>query len=118
MELKKQVTSLESSRKLKKLGIKQDSSWYWIHCVDEKYHLFEFNGLPPSTELISFSAFTVAELGEMLPNFEESAIHSMGNVKYFHFKAKGVTQSEAIEAEARAKMLIYLIENKLIKGNQ
>jgi hypothetical protein len=83
------------------------------------------------------SAFTVAELGEMLP--KEIWVKTKRNVKkkaWLHciYETDGATwdiwyktntidedleylplQSDSSEADARAKMLIYLIENKLIE---
>lgn len=67
-----------------------------------------------------YSAFTVAELGEMLP---EMYIHTdkkdngYWNIRYQNPNG-GMSDyiiGGATEADARAKMLIYLLENKLIK---
>lgn len=72
------------------------------------------------------SAFTVAELGEMLPKCLHVGIHMhdltiiRSSVWRFYY---GVNMADSVylttgnddtEADARAKMLIYLIENKLI----
>ena len=74
------------------------------------------------------SAFTVAELGEMLPaemtDTGESNSYSMTTVNCDGFwvvayEVAGMKISEQMEAEteadARAKMLIYLLENKLYR---
>lgn len=136
MKLEQQVVSLDLAKRLKELGVKQESLFYWAK--DEHYKLdwrIEF-GRPAGTYQNSewlngemCAAFTVAELGEMLPKNE--------NILTMHF-TNGHTQiaiqgdiqleeglatrwgaaSKCIEADteadARAKMLIYLLENKII----
>ncbi len=70
MKLENQVCTLEQAKKLKELGIVQDSLFYHIECnpnvfeieqIDENSYKNYDKGDPV------FSAFTVAELGEMLP---------------------------------------------------
>jgi len=74
MTLEDQVTSLEISKRLKEFGVKQESLWFW----------YEPKGLKVNPSLIcdidqdkvdnyeySSSAFTVAELGELLPSDED-----------------------------------------------
>ena len=66
-----QLTSLESAKKLKELGVKQESLWWWTDYLSTgTYGLaFEDEIKEHDTTLEhSFSAFTVPELGEMLPN--------------------------------------------------
>jgi hypothetical protein len=65
MTIEEQVTSLEVSKKLKELGVKQESLWYWwkaghIFVEERRYAGRQWEKLA--------SAFTVAELGEMLPD--------------------------------------------------
>lgn len=125
MKLEQQVTSLELSKKLKELGLPQTAHFGHIAgCI------MAF----PETTLIDCSAFSVAELGEILPPYifeaEHGHFHQLQSQKteegewevfYIyhwhetdHFIGEDVFQAET-EADARAKMLIYLIENKLIK---
>ena len=63
MELKDQVCSLESARKLIELGLKQESLFYW----HETARLDGINNINQSkiNSKYCYSAFTVAELGEM-----------------------------------------------------
>jgi hypothetical protein len=92
MNLEEQVCSLELAKRLKELNVEQDSLFCWINNCDLEYLPLEIRN-----KNVVYAAFTVAELGEMLPNF---------NVIYTLFDRN--------EANARAKILIYLIENKLI----
>lgn len=61
----------------------------------------------------TFSAFTVAELGEMLKNTKNYI------PKYYDYKwrctIRKTSFSEETESDARAKMLIYLLENNILK---
>ena len=77
MKLKDQVCSLESAKKLKRLGVKQDSMWYWVRLKRGEYVVTEViidkagnTGLSPKEKLIA-SAFTVAELINMLQSVKE-----------------------------------------------
>ena len=72
MELESQVTSLDLSKKLNELGIKQDSLFCYQPIKDEmpsiwprKFNLNEF-AHPSNDERLA--AFTAHELGEILPN--------------------------------------------------
>jgi len=127
--LEQQVTSLEPSKRLKELKCQQDSVYYWTWA--------EWNGktewvLIPRERAIKlnkeiFSAFTVAELGEMLParikkDFDcWHYLHTtkLENTKDWIIEYSFLLHSDEIrentEADARAKMLIYLIENKLVE---
>lgn len=125
MELKDQVCSLELAKRLKELGVKKNSLFYWdSHCIEE----LKTQGNYGITSDGEYSAFTVAELGEMLPViiFEKNIKNKLimrkvnSNTQYvYEVKYIGINQSniflEATEADARAKMLIYLLENNYIK---
>lgn len=148
MKLENQVVSLELAKKLKELGVKQDSLFYWGRNGEE---LFARTGIDDTTfgfttlnaegpagdpywfdisELDDedwFSAFTVAELGEMLP----AACHKLSKYGSWLFLNKkqdentwicgygdNAVSHKDVEAntmvDATASMLIYLIENNLI----
>lgn len=128
MKLEDQVCSLELSRRLKELRVKQESLWWWgktIECGDwaENYSLH--NGVPDEPEHYSinnfYSAYTAVELGAV---FKENEIDfetkfEFGTVQISSAWAE--TDEEWIadtEANARAKMLIYLIENNLINQKE
>jgi hypothetical protein len=153
MKLKDQVCSLEPAKELQKLGVKQESYFWWVQQVKEipprdVHFLPRYEPLdadePKSWVLLdrksqhggeSISAFTVAELGEMLPldvniptasgkkrkdNHRVTFAHwSQGwkcglNHLTAHFHMKIV---EETEANARAKMLTYLLEKNLLPSH-
>lgn len=159
MKLENQVCNLELAKRLKRLGVKQESLWYWRETkiskedsdsklVRNKKEDIGFEVIPTLMTREDISAFTVAELGEMLPERieikEESRIFSkrvrlatlyweinsfrvLGNrtgnngkheVGYFMGDSRMVAESlrylDDNEANARAKMLVHLIENELI----
>lgn len=69
MKIEDQVCSLELAKKLRELGVTQNSLWYWVKYGDEYIvisdeKLIIHGGTPANNNV--FSAFTVAELGEML----------------------------------------------------
>ena len=118
MELEKQVCSLELAKRLKELGVKQDSAFYWS---EEYYSHFrperigriilerEAQEKVPGGDWRCFSAFTVAELGEMLPPYTKSYRYYGG----FDCDLENKPPKRAdIEADARAKMLIFLKEKE------
>lgn len=128
MILEQQVCSLELAKRLKGLGVKQESAFYWTEYLNGNEVDFRIDQqlVPPS----SCSAFTVAELGEMLPMtvhgefdqlISEKAIehwfvyYSRSREPAGHAARSNVYLKTAdTEADARAAVLIYLIENKLV----
>lgn len=125
MKLEDQVCSLELAKKLKELWVKQESQFYYCnvksigdHILNKELwmiaHLSQVTGLSDDW----FSAFTVSELGVLMPDL------------FGTFKDKGMWKgawednqwslvsklyaSSKTEADARAKIIIYLIENGLI----
>lgn len=162
MNLEQQVVSLELAKKLKELGVEQNSQFYWrlgystsesfdkgistgkqghfrdyeiIHNPKPRYTTADVKWNESDLRKLydtEFSAFTVAELGEMLPssilNMADEEIYWIDNfslkqwgIKYIKANKNGVgedtlaLQSADTEADARAKMLIYLLENNLLK---
>lgn len=122
MKLKNQVCSIKLARKLKELGVKQKSLYYWAVEMDKgretrKWSLTRAEHLLPSHPKVS--AFTVAESGEMLPSFWVTWKGKSGKKWYggnIPWKEKLIEQefcNHGTEANARAKVLVYLIKNKL-----
>lgn len=122
MKLEQQVVSLEIAKKLKDLGVEQKSLWYWVYDEKDITHQVIRNEEPFISDYqIKYSAFTVAELGELLP--KDSHYDHCSTVKGYqwrvcaHDRAYRGELGRAFadtEADSRAKMLIYLKEHKLI----
>ena len=66
MKLTDQVCSLDLAKQLIAVGVPQDSVWSWCQEPDESWHLY-LSQARGSKLLNWYSAFTVAELGELLP---------------------------------------------------
>lgn len=118
MKVEEQVCSLIQAKKLKELGIEQNSLFYWIDRGNDSKVLYgqnvEFlNSLP------IVSAFTVAELGELLPTETYTQRTGSNNSEYANWEFTDDGNELGMgafktEAQARATLLIYLLENKLI----
>ena len=112
--LEKQVTSLEPSMRLKELGVKQDSAYYWTWA--EWNEKTEWVLIPRDRaiklEKEKFSAFTVAEHGIALPRNIHSYRDTDFKTEFWVCEQRFKNREFAdTEANARAKMRIYLIEN-------
>ena len=115
MKLEKQVCSLKLSKKLKKLGVKQESLFSWLKTIKG----WRLVASSPELEVRSFyvgkelaSAFTVAELGEMLKETRpelDNPFPSYGLItkRWFLLTEDGNIEAKT-EANARAKTIIYL----------
>lgn len=146
MNLEDQVVSLELSRRLKELGVNQPALVYWFD-VPEIYHTggdgnidhtktkFKTHlGSPLAWNIDfkdSYAAYTAPELGELLPKFIGEYFYqqipdlrghwscnyiNIDGVKFTPYPHMYFTDKN--EANHRAKMLIHLLENKLIKLNE
>ncbi len=133
MENEQQLIGLEYARKLEKLGVKQVSIWYWrkhkdISSAGIGWRLELRFSTPDSLIEESYSAFTVAELGEMLPqHWKDNNGYMLTIVKdenndwfigYMNADGIGIGNISFTEknfANAMAKLKIYLLENNLTK---
>lgn len=125
MTLEQQVTNLEISKKLKELGVKQESLFsYYTATLRGKSRVRVLIGeetdvLADAGDEIQYepicSTFTVAELGEVLPVYYEShrGHGEQGGPYYCTNRVLALSQKGDTEANARGKMLIYLIEKGL-----
>lgn len=138
MKLENEVCNVKLAKELKKLGAKQDAQFYWVRDRpaqgwESSRYVLEFKGITNYQRDYGYSAFTVAEFGELLPDQV-----CIDNKKYFLLITKTKkteyfnlpdyyvgyksldkkflhTERDDREADVRAKMLIYLYKNKLIE---
>ena len=133
MPLEQQVCSHELAKRLAELGVRQGSVFWW---VDRK--LMYIGGRASHAPLQGgIAAFTVAELGEMLP--DEITIPAKNGKPHTHWLRSGryrgaghrfwcaypggtartnLEERAHTEADARAKLLIYLLERKLLSPTE
>ena len=134
----KHVTNLELSKKLKAAGVPQKSEYYWycqvggIVCDTEcrgEWILRTKKDYPNIGFGEYISAYLSSELGEMLP-----AIDFVGTQKNNDLEWEAIyiytsededsedentvylREADKTEANSRAKMLIHLLDNNLIKA--
>jgi hypothetical protein len=127
MNIQDQVVSLELAKKLLTLGVKQNSLFVWEYfspmCYGIKFipYAVLYNSYS-TNEFKLYPAYTVAELGEILPKFVtlKDIDYYSYDLKYNrngypYYFASGINfkcEENETEANARAKMIIYLIENE------
>ena len=123
--LEQQVCSLELAKRLKELGVKQESLFHWQPSYYDRKTMVVVaeNAEDWSDDVESYSAFTVAELGEMLPKeatsswkyFPDDVVMPKGwRWKCFYHGDELERIWADTEADACSKLLIYLVENKLV----
>ena len=118
MILEQQVVSLELSKKLKELGVKQESIFYWL-VIDEPPQSSEVIFAKPNPfELAGshlISAFTCSELIGLLPYHKLEHIR-WGMGSFFSVTCESQTIDEASSpSNALSKMLVNLIKQGIVK---
>ena len=132
MTLKDQVVSLDLAKRLKELDFKQESIFYWKDYEERNSGKPQIVYGKDNSWYKFYSAYTVAELGEMLPTFIPGAratdyddVYSLSISKteglVWEISYCGSGDSGCLKifnddnlVNAMAKMLIYLKENNLI----
>ena len=133
MKLEQQVCSFELAKRLKELGVKQESFFVWSGHTEPatlwRHDAWAERDIYPLKKGLYYAALTIAELGEMLPmsvghsdTGEEwlfcTKVGDGYSVGYGEIGDRGIDfmhmEEASTEADARAKMLIYLLENNLI----
>lgn len=122
MIIELQVCSRELAKRLNELGVKQRSLFYWYAKIVEgktikssDWHIAKDIEVPYGTT--SFSAFTSSELcrilGEHSNDVEYGFCHGQTDWHWWNKDDDEYVHADT-DAGAYAKMLIHLLENKLI----
>jgi hypothetical protein len=124
MKLEDQVTSLELSKHLKQLGVKQDGLFFYHK---QKFGNYLLGNSPDYHDFLGgehYSAFTASELLELLPhiirlkNKNNNLLNmSKHEIYYYDIYSHGrlVRFNNETFVNLLAKMLIHLIENNLLE---
>jgi hypothetical protein len=132
MKLDEQVTSLELSKRLRALGAPQTSVFFWVETKkgDANPLLVGPNAVDiPDADF--YSAFTVAELGAMIPYSFVSERRASGRWECgqrYHLEVEGSSPRHPFadvtevffgntEVEVRAKTLIFVLEASAAAGS-
>jgi len=121
MKITDQVCTRPQAERFKALGIAQDSSYFLINPAGEVMEVWMLEG----TEDDFCAAFTVSEMGEMLPNGYDT-VRVIGHTPHLYMwrgydsDGKGIPAYKGFrtEAECRGDMLICLLEEKAITPAQ
>lgn len=119
MKIENQVCSLELSKRLDELGVKVPSLFY--HCrYGSEFSIYSWGNVSAGMFEEVYHAYSVAELGEMLLKFP-GIYQYFGENKfqlhqnYRELECDIIASQDSNEANARAKMLIWLIEDGYVK---
>lgn len=138
MKLQDRVCTLKQAERLKELGTTQDAIWFWAFPLNERMistrkgiiHNTTCDDILRDNDGDEFdhavaAAFTVAELGVMLPNgYDTMRITSKDSHKvpvWQGYDDDGnyfIMTPYKTEAECRAAMIIYMLENKVITAEE
>ena len=131
MNIEKQVCTIEQSKRLSEFGITAKALFYWREYLDESVSEWQTalllndktddNCIKYALADSSYPAFTVAELGVMIPEWHFTYSRLEGYASYKNedgeFSVADGTvngQNYDTEAECRAALVIYLIENNTL----
>ncbi|HEY5235544.1 MAG TPA: hypothetical protein VIJ14_05155 [Rhabdochlamydiaceae bacterium] len=118
MTLSELCINFDQAKKLKQLGVDEDS--YFIYFLDSNKIILSHHdsGVELFGRVIRYPAYTSAELGELIKN-NTSHIEQFWSNQAFEFLyddenkwANNFISKGKTEAQARAEFLIYLLENK------
>lgn len=103
MNLDAQVTNLEISKKLKEIGINQNT----LCCYTDGSHDLEFLSYEIRNENVCVAAFTASELLDLLPHMVDTQINQP-----FNFFRLWMTKSFIVDHAQLCRREIYIINYK------
>lgn len=109
LDIEKQVISLDNAIQLKNLDVPQDSYFHWH---PNSYDQMVIGHFARAWENF-YSAFTVAELGEMLFKNGVFKTQHISRIWYLDKPGFPIPFEAETEADVRAKCLIYLMQKKM-----
>lgn len=123
MTIEQQVVSLDLARQLKEAGYPQDESLFTLQVakggIVNVPHVVMRGRFIEGPIVDTYAAPTVAELGEALPE------HVLGKIKIstcYYWEVEipktNVASHGVSEAEARARMWLYLKQNNLLSADE
>jgi len=134
MKIEEQLINFNQAQKLEMLGIKQECrDWFYEYKINGTTDI-RLNYVPALHEIVNqWAAFNVCELGVMMANkirlncMNYTFRANLEKSGLWHLKYRTLSrQGKCIplyqcksnnEADARAKMLIYLLENNFLKAD-
>ena len=119
MKLENQVVSLELAKKMFELGFKQGGHYWWRIYIKSNEATFTTDDYCKSNpkDYTHYVAYTVAELGEMLPINcaswrSDKTLYSCQRFDFGGCCGQEITADT--EADCRARLLIWLKENNYL----
>jgi len=119
MKLEQQVCTLEQAKRLKELSVFGYSHFVWMNNKNNDHLPFidTNDGETRNWMECLGSAYTVAELGVMLPHSHLPKYFKLWD-EWSYKEEDGSVRGYSLEAHARAAFLIYLIENNFATAEE
>ena len=122
MKKKEQVVNLKLAQEMKNVGAPQNSYFYYVYFVlNDSFSILAKNDF--YEPVVKYAAYTVAELGEMLPRGHwESGAVALDTLFFCSWEEDWERPNEETsivkygktEADARAEMWLYLKKEKRV----
>lgn len=132
MKLEDQVITKYQSKKLKELGINAEALWYWVYPINDQVISSQYGVCHKDwamqiiqenegdwTDLEMASAYSVSELGVLLPSgYDTMHCSEKGWRGYDHDGNDFQIETFRTEAECRAEMLIHLLQRNIVTAEE